>query len=280
MKVIVTGGSGRIGKYVVTELAAHGHAVTVFDRIQPGNSEGVLWLRGDIENLGDVVSALQGNDAVIHLAAYPNPTQEVLRHVLFRNNVMGTFNVHEAAFCLNIRRVVMMSSAAVLGWPYNDVEFAPKYLPIDEQHPTLPQDPYGLGKLCEEQIARAYAFKCGMQTIALRPERVLLPDMSERIRRENGVRFAKYHLFGYVDVRDLATACRQALENPKLQHEILFVGADDSLSSEPLCELIPRLMPMVGEMARCLTGTRGHISSERAKQLLQWQPRFSWRVAA
>jgi nucleoside-diphosphate-sugar epimerase len=278
VKVVVTGGSGRIGKYVVAELIAHSHAVTVFDRVQPTNTEGVRWLRGDIENLGDVISALHGNDAVIHLAAYPNPTQEVLRHVLFRNNVMGTYNVHEAAFCVNIRRVVMMSSAAVLGWPYDDVAFAPKYLPIDEHHPTSPQDPYGLGKLCEEQVARAYALKSGMQTIALRPERVLLPDVSERIRRENGIQFTRYHLFGYVDVRDLATACRQALEMSGLQHEVMFVGADDSLSSEPLCDLIPRLVPGTETIAQCLTGTRGHISSDRAKQLLGWRPRFSWRV--
>lgn len=277
MDIIVTGGSGRIGKFVVAELAANGHTVTVFDRAQPANS-GARWIRGDIENLGDVVSALKGNDAVIHLAAYPNPTQEVLRHVLFRNNVMGTFNIHEAAFCLNIRRIVMMSSAAVLGWPYNSVEFGPKYLPIDEQHPTSPQDPYGLGKLCEEQIARSYTVKCGMQTIAFRPERVLLPEMSEKIRRENGVQFSRYHLFGYIDVRDLATACRHAVESPNLQHEIMFIGADDSLSNEPLCQLIPRLMPAIGDMAQCLTGTRGHISNERAKKVLQWQPRFSWRV--
>ena len=280
MKILVTGGSGRIGRYVVAELVAHDHTVTVFDRIQPTNSEAVRWLRGDIENLGDVISAVQGSDAIIHLAAYPNPTQEVLRHVLFRNNVMGTFNVHEAAFCVKIRRVVMMSSAAVLGWPYNEVPFAPKYLPIDEQHPTAPQDPYGLGKLCEEQIAHAYTLKSGMQTIALRPERVLLPEVSEKIRRENGVRFTKYHLFGYVDVRDLAVACRLAVENPALQHEIMFVGADDSLSSEPLCELIPRLMPEVGEIALRLTGTLGHISSARAKKLLEWEPRFSWRASA
>ena len=280
MKILVTGGSGRIGKYVVAELQTHNHEVTVFDRIMPRDMGGTRWLRGDIENLGDVVAAVQGHEAVIHLAAYPNPTQEVLRHVLFRNNVIGTFNVHEAACCLNVRRVVMMSSAAVLGWPYNDVAFPPKYLPIDEQHPTLPQDPYGLGKLCEEQIARAYMLKSGMETIALRPERVLLPDVSERIRRENGVQFTRYHLFGYIDVRDLAAGCRKAVENTDLRHEIMFIGADDSLSNEPLCDLIPRLMPETREMARNLTGTRGHISSEKAKRSLQWQPRFSWRVAS
>jgi nucleoside-diphosphate-sugar epimerase len=155
----------------------------------------------------------------------------------------------------------------------------PKYFPIDEAHPALAQDPYGTGKLCEEQIARSYAFKCDMETIVLRPDRVLLPEVSAQVREQGGLKPKKFELCGYTDVRDLAVAYRQAVELPNLKHDILFVVADDSTVSEPLCDLLPTLLPAVREISKVLTGHQSSISSARAKKILNWQHLHTWRKA-
>jgi nucleoside-diphosphate-sugar epimerase len=275
VRIVVTGGSGKIGAYVIRELSA-GHTVTVFDRLPPADAKDAQWIRGNIEEFDEVVQALAGADAVVHLAGIPIPGK-VPDHVLFRTNTLGTYNVHEACYRLGIKRVVSTSSGAVLGWTYGERELIPKYLPIDEDHPVSPHDPYGMSKLCGEEIARAYALKCGMEAIALRPPRVLFPDGAEQLREQGGTRPKKFDLCGYIDARDLAGAYRRAVELPDLGASVFFVAADDSTAAEPLCEILPRLMPVLGDMAKTLTGDRPGVTNERAKRSLQWQPRYSWR---
>jgi nucleoside-diphosphate-sugar epimerase len=112
--------------------------------------------------------------------------------------------------------------------------------------------------------------------VTLRPPRVLFPDGAERLREQGGNHPKKFDLCGYIDPRDLAGAYRRCVEIPNLGHGVFFVAADDSTAAEPLCDLLPRLMPALGEKARTLTGDRPGVSNERAKRLLQWQPRYSW----
>lgn len=276
MRIVVTGGSGKIGSYVARELAAAGHEVVNFDRAPPPADRPGRWFRGDVDDFGDVLAGLSGADAVAHLAAINMPGIAP-NHVVFRTNVLGTYSVHEAAAAIGIRRVVCASSSAVLGWAYREREFAPEYLPVDEDHPLEPQDAYGTAKLCEEQIGRAFASRCGMETIFLRFPGVVTPEAAKALRAEGGVRQTRFDLGAYVDVRDAASAFRCALELPGLQHAAVYVCADDSRCAEPLCNVLPRLMPEIGDMAASLTGTRSGLSNRRAKDLLEWQPRHSWR---
>jgi nucleoside-diphosphate-sugar epimerase len=285
MKIVVTGGQGKIGRFVVNELTDGSggriaHEVTVFDRV-PGPEQGpIRYITGDIQDLGQVFGVLAGADAVIHLAAV-HREGITTDDVTFRTNVMGTFNVHEAAWRLGIRRVVSTSSSSVTGWDYRTRDFLPEYLPLDEDHPVSPQDAYGLTKQLGEQIARSYTNKCGMETVVLRPPGVLSPEQLEEMRANGGRPPSRmFVLCNYVDARDLARAYRLAVERPLAGCHVLFVAADDSTVAEPLAKVLPELLPGIGDMANHLTGTESGVTSARAKNVLGWKPEHSWRQPA
>jgi nucleoside-diphosphate-sugar epimerase len=231
MKILVTGGAGKVGQWVVRELLTGnsekaGHEVTVLDRVPGPESPGVKYLIGDVQDLGQVFEAVVGCDAVIHLAAIKNPNVATAK-LTFQTNVLGTFNVHHAAFRFGVKRVVSTSSIAILGWSYSEEDFEPDYLPVDEDHSVKPQDVYGLSKQIGEDIARSYMRK-GVETVVLRPGGVVTPEALEQIKREGGRRPTKFQTYCYIDVRDLATAYRLGVERPVPSGTVLFVVADDS----------------------------------------------------
>jgi nucleoside-diphosphate-sugar epimerase len=275
MKILVTGGAGKVGQGVVRELLNNpAYEITVLDRT-PGPKRGsIKYLVGDIQDLGQVMEAMVGADAVIHLAAIHNPNIATAS-VVYQTNVVGTFNVHHAAFRLGVKRVVSASSNAIVGWSYSE-RFMPDYLPIDEDHPLRPEDVYGLSKEIGETIARSYARK-GLETVMLRPSGVLTPEELEEIKKDGGRKPTGFHAYSYIDARDLAVAFRLAVERSISGGTILFVVADDSTVAEPLCDLYPRVMPGIGDKARNLTGSQGAYSNVRAKKLLSWRPVHSWR---
>lgn len=283
MKIVVTGGKGKAGYWIVRELTSSkdgkaAHDVVVFD--QTGSADGPCchYVAGDIRNEAHVREALAGADAVVHLAGVPRhgiaPNEET-----FRTNVLGAFNVYEAAWRLDIRRIVTTSSEAVLGWAPGawTREAVPDYLPMDEDHPLHPQDSYGLSKQVVEAVASSYSAKSNLTTILLRPPRIVSPQELSALRKSRGIAPTQFALFNYIDARDLAVACRLALEQPLSGCMALFVGSGDSLASEPLSSLYPKLMPAIGDKARALTDSQASVSIEKAKRLLGWAPRYSWR---
>lgn len=251
----------------------------VFDRAAMPECGSARYLSGDIQDLGQVFGALAGADAVIHLAGIPTHSIAANEET-FRVNAMGTFNVHEAAWRLGIARVVTMSSEAVLGWAPGswEREHVPAYLPIDEDHPIGAQDAYGLSKLACEAIARSYTAKCAMETVIIRPPWIVSPEELAGLAESGGVSPTRFGLYHYIDARDLAAACRAAIERPLPGSHTLFVGSGESTVAEPLCTLYPKLMPAIGDKADGLTGIRASVSTERARTLLDWAPTRSWRA--
>jgi nucleoside-diphosphate-sugar epimerase len=275
MRILVTGGIAKVGQGLIRELLKNpAYEITVLDRT-PGPEHGpVKYLLGEIQDLGQVMEAMVGAEAVIHLAAIHNP-KIATASVVYQTNVVGTFNVHHAAFRLGVKRVVSASSNAIVGWSYSD-RFIPDYLPIDEDHPLRPEDVYGLSKEIGETIASSYARK-GLETVMLRPSGVVTPEELDKIRKDGGRKPTGFYAYSYIDVRDLAVAFRLAVERSIPSGTSLFVVAEDSTVAEPLCDLYPRIMPTIGDKARNLTGSQSAYSNVRAKKLLNWQPVYSWR---
>jgi nucleoside-diphosphate-sugar epimerase len=118
-----------------------------------------------------------------------------------------------------------------------------------------------------------------METVILRPPALLPPEEMEQLRRAGGRGVTGFRLYSYIDLRDLAEMYRLAIERPIEGCAILFAAADDSAVAEPLCDLLPRLLPSLGDLARELTGSRPSISNARAKAVLGWTPKHSWRRA-
>jgi nucleoside-diphosphate-sugar epimerase len=278
MKILVTGSSGKLGKWAVRELNAYQHVVTGYDRIESPEPMDRR-IVGDIEDLDRMCAAAEGMDAVLHLAGIPThgvrPDAET-----FRVNAMGAFNVHEAARRVGILRVVSLSSEAVLGWSPGSWqrEHLPDYLPIDEAHRCEPQDAYGLSKLVLEEVGRSFTNRCGMTTVFLRATWIVSPDELEQLARNNGRPLSTFALFHYVDVRDVAVACRLAIESDLSGSQAMFIGSGETTVPEPLAELYPSLSPGISDRAATLAGARAPVSTARARELLRWQPRHSWRT--
>src|ERR1700694_5189341 len=207
MRVAVTGASGGIGRYVVQEMLGAGYEVYAIDRVRPTVQVPNRVI--DVRDLGQVVGALHGCEAVIHLAAIPSPVGRAPEEV-FATNVLGTFNVFEAAALLGISRLVSISSVSALGVAYSTRPVPLRYVPLDEEHPLLPQDAYGLSKQVGEDICATFHQRTGGDAVSLRFPTVwdsaADPTLLDRMAADEV--WGRHTLWTYLDVRDAARACR------------------------------------------------------------------------
>ena len=167
MRVLITGGTGLIGKVTTERLVEKGWDVRVIGIEPEFEFNGVEYAQCDILNYDDVLRHMTGCDAVIHLAAIRGP-QLAPGQDVFRVNVAGTFNIFEAAAKLGIRRIVQASSINALGCFYGTVEMNLRYLPVDEEHPVYTTDPYSFSKQTIEEIGQYYWRRDGISSVALR----------------------------------------------------------------------------------------------------------------
>jgi UDP-glucose 4-epimerase len=278
MNILVTGGSGLVGKYVV-ELLSQAHNVSVLDIREPASPRPFYWV--DVMNLPALSHALShGFDAIVHMAGIPNPLNDPAEKV-FAINTVGTFNVLEAAVRAEIKKLVFVSSESTLGFAFMTQPAAPSYIPIDEEHPLEPQDPYGLSKLLAEQICRSYSLRYGIQTVCLRPPWIWVPEEREIEMYRDLVReFQKWskNLWAYIHVLDFAASVQLALESKNLNsHEVYFVTAEDNWTGKNSRDLLQTYYPSVTRIAESFDGSDSLISSAKAKAKLGYLPKHTWR---
>lgn len=289
MRVLVTGGAGRLGRSVAAFLADAGHDVVSVD-LRPGNATYDTFA-ADLTEPGDAYAATARvrPEAVVHLAAIAVPfsAPEPTIHAV---NSRLVFNVLQAAVDLGVRTVVIASSPTIIGYG-NPLGWAPHYLPIDEDHPIAPWHAYGLSKVVAEETMRAFARQTGdrVRFAAFRPGYVIAPEEWKGAPTQQGhtVRerlddpaLGATSLFNYLDARDAGSFVDTLLrEADRIDNaETFFVTAADALAREPLADLLPRFHPGTAVRGPTLTGTAPAFAVGKAKRLLGWEPRHRWRT--
>lgn len=293
-RVIVTGGSGMAGKWVVKDLVDNGYEVVNLD-IVPMKDRLVRTVITDLTDAGQVYNALSMTmvqhefspsirpepiDAIVHFAAIPrvmtHPDNEV-----FRINVMGTYNVLDAASKLGINKVIIASSETTYGIVFADEYRDPLYFPLDEAYPTNdqhPTDSYATSKVINETTARMFHERSGMDIYAFRIGNVIdINDYENFPKFFADPEFRRRITWSYIDARDLAQACRLGIEKDGLGFEIFNVAADDVSSDLPTQELLNRFYPNV-PVKKQLGEFETLLSNEKIKNVLGFKQQHNWRM--
>ena len=276
MRVVVTGGSGLLGRRVVADLAARGHDVLSLDRAPHPDGFRPSW-SVDLLNAGHLYEACVGAGAIVHLAAFiaPNLTSDTNT---FNSNVALTYNVLKAASDLKVGRVVVASSLAAYGFLYGLKGQSPDYLPIHEDHPCRPVDPYGLSKVVGERIADSFVEAGGLSVASLRlPGINFDPAFELLLKRQADPGFRTPGFWSYIDVRDAATACRLALETDIAGHRIYNVAAPTSNMREPTIELANRFLPDLKQVKAGDHPQWSGVDSSRAERELGFKAEHVWQ---
>ena len=284
MKVAVTGGTGSwdrgIGPVVIAALKARGHEVTNLDRAVPGGIERPGFIKTDLTDYGQTFAAMHGHDAVIQLAANGEPDWDhVSGAARFHVNTLIAYNVFQAACFLGMQKVVWASSETVLGFPFT---IPPKVLPTNDDDPPIPTSSYGISKAVTENLAGHMNRRYGVPFVGLRFSNIFYDTPGHTTSYERIPKFwddphsRKFDLWGYVDSRDTADACVQALESDISGAEVMTIAAPDTIMRQTNAELVAACFPG----CTIIPGTGDHetmISIQRARELIGYDPRWTWR---
>ena len=248
----------------------------VFERTLPG--EPGEYVQADLTDAGDAFAIVRGVDAVVHAGAIPDPTKNP-PHVVFGNNLMATFNVLEAAVRFGVGRFVYISSETIPGFFFPEREFLPEYVPVDEEHPVRPQDPYALSKWFGELLMDAAVARSDIRCISLRPSWVQTEENYERNLGPQVRDPAELspNLWSYVDVYDLADAIVLAVESDLAGHEVFYIASPDNVGGRPFAELVRRYYGDQIEIRPLAREDASGISCVRAERMLGYSPSRSWR---
>ncbi|SIT83076.1 Nucleoside-diphosphate-sugar epimerase [Yoonia rosea] len=290
MRVFFTGGSGKAGRHAITYLQAQGHTVVNADRVPSGLDVSELLI--DLCDSGQVIGAMSQYadfheldpgtgvpkyDAVVHFAAVPR-VMIGTDGECFRQNTLSTYNVIEAAVKLGIPKVIFASSETTYAVCFADGELKPEYVPIDEDHPTVPHDSYAMSKVCNEVTGRSFQARTGSDIYALRINNVIEPhEYAEQfpaymddpaLRRRN--------IFAYIDARDLGHMVDCCLKTDGLGYEVFNVSNDDlsvGITSDEVIERFYQGVPVMRDMRPDET----FYANDKAKRMVGFAPKHSWR---
>jgi len=291
MRILFTGGSGKAGLHVVAHLTKHGHRVLNLD-LTPANIPGAYDMTVDLTDAGQVFSAMSGItwfdeldsgegvpkfDAVIHFAAIariqlrPDPE-------CFRINTVSTYNVLEAAVKLGVPKILFASSETTYGVCFAHGEVIPDYIPVDEEHPTVPHDAYAMSKVCNEACGRCFHARSGADIYALRLNNVIEPHEYAKLAPQwrSDASCRRRNIFAYIDTRDLSHFIDCALAANGLGYQVFNVANADSSVGATSSELIAEFYAGVPQK-RELGEFETFYSIDKARQMLGFAPQSRWR---
>jgi nucleoside-diphosphate-sugar epimerase len=296
MKVVVTGGAGRLGRYAIEELLEQGFDVVSTDTARPETNL-CRFIAADLLDVEALPVIFSGASAVVHLArrrfSYtengfdpasgtwktPDVSGDARR---FNDNTAMTYNVLSAAIAAGVKKIVCGSSLAVYGFFYSSTDVSPDYLPIDEKHPRRPQDPYGLSKLVGEHMCDAFSRKAEVQIASLRFSGIYASENAAVLaeRKKNPTIRGTGSLWSYVDFRDAAAACRLALQENFARHEAFNVSAPTTIMDDPTGELIRRYLPKVKRVAAGPEPNWCGYDTRKAESVLDFTARHRFKNGA
>ena len=274
--IVVTGAAGRLGKRVAQRLINEGFQVLGTDRV-PSDDPPSPFVQTDLCDAEAAAEVLKGAEAVIHMGAIPGPSGDVPREI-FRNNVQSTLNILMAAAEQKLRRVVFSSSAFAMGWARSPQAFVPLYVPLDEDHPMMPFEPYGLSKQVGECIGEMVARSSSTSVMSLRFTNVVSPEKQVEFpwpapTPDNPLILV---MWAYADPRDVAEAHVLALQSDLQGHESFLIAQPTSRFREPTVELIQQNFGSQVQIRGELKGNASVISTQKAQRFLGFQPRPGW----
>lgn len=280
-RIIVTGGSGKVGRAAIRELLEHGYEPINLDTA-PSSDPVAPFTRTDLTDLGQTIDSFlsinkvhDGMDAVIHLAAIPGQGRAP-DGATFQINTISTYNAFTAAAKLGLKRVVWASSETLLGLPFDAAP--PAYAPLDEDLPPTPNSSYALAKACGEEMARHFSrWHPDTPYIGLRFSNVMEEhDYAGFADWQDDPTVRKRNLWGYVDSRDCGQACRLALEADISGAENFVIAAADTVMTRSNSALMAEVYPGV-EIRGEIGETETLESNAKAARMLGYAPKHSWR---
>ncbi len=285
--ILVTGGSGKVGRCAIRELLDHGYAVLNADLVP---SDGACHLlKTDLTDMGQAIDAVSMAAGIVDRKRRPFHRAEALVHLgnipapglapdatTFRNNLMSTYNIFSAALLLGVKRIVWASSETVLGLPLTRTP--PQFAPITEEPPPIPENGYALAKVLSEEMARQMQrWNPDTTFVGLRISNVLTQaDYAQVPAWQADPEIRMWNLWSYVDYRDVGQACRRALEAPVTGASEYIIAAGDTLMTQTNSELMAKYYPGVP----VTKGTTDHetlLSIASARKMLGYEPKYSWR---
>lgn len=271
MRVVVTGGAGRVGEVTVRALTDAGHDVVAVDTSPPGWGlpQGASFVRADVADHDALLETCTGADSLVHLAGITRPI-DAPAHVVHTTNVTLSYNVLSVAAELDVRRVIMASSANAIGLTWSqDPDF--DRFPVDESHATRNDDAYSLSKWAGEVQADSVVRRHPRLSVASLRLHMFMADHAEATRWSVGEHAdsARRGLWGYTTHRMWVDALLPALSADLSGHERFFVVADRNVLRAPARELAAEHFPHV-PVSPSLTGDDGFFDCSRARDLLGW----------
>ena len=279
-RICVTGASGKAGRAVVRDLLEHGYDVAATDIAASRKETENGTVRADLTDYGQALQVLKGVDAVVHLANIPAPGIYTPA-VTFNANMAINFNVFHAAASCGLSRVVWASSETTLGLPFTETDgLPPRYAPVDEDHYPVPTTTYALSKVASETIAGHIAQWSGIPFVALRFSNIMDPDDYRSFPSVWADPHAReWNLWGYVDGRDVAAACRLSLtasSEALAGSPGLIIAAADTVMNRPSAALLAEVFPGV-PLTRDIGEFETLLAIDRAREVIGYEPRHSWR---
>jgi UDP-glucose 4-epimerase len=272
MPIAVTGGSGRLGRAVIAQLHAQGHAIRNLDRVAPDPATAAQadYIAIDLNNLSAVKEATVGCTAIIHLAAYTSPFGQP-DGVVYTSNTTCSYNVLAAAASHHISHVCLASSIHALGNGFRQGPPTYHYFPVDEEHSTYCADEYSLSKWVMEQQAFAFARRYPHMTIASLRLHALVPEAPDlRDTLDAADTPSARDLWGYTLISSAAQACIGAMQASYTGHEVFYIIAPRTSSTQETAALIQFAFPGV-PLKHELPGHCGLYDTSKALRLLGWR---------